>query len=116
MWRLAKYEFAGDLVVNGSYDPEKRWVIGFDDLVGAHGGFGGPQTKPFLIYPSEWTDEPPNLVGSVQVHQFLKQHTSDEAVADAAEAVSEQPQEICAAAERVARRAERPEQPADDVA
>ena len=49
--RLAEYEYAGDIVVNGSYDPEKRWVIGFDDLVGAHGGLGGPQTQPFLIYP-----------------------------------------------------------------
>ena len=74
--RLSEYEYAGDIVVNGSYDPEKRWVIGFDDLVGAHGGLGGPQTQPFLIYPSGWTDEPPKLVGSVDVHKFLLRHTS----------------------------------------
>lgn len=75
--RLAEYEYAGDIVVNGSYDPEKRWVIGFDDLVGAHGGLGGPQTEPFLMYPSAWTDEAPKLVGSVDVHHFLKRHTSE---------------------------------------
>ena len=50
--RLAEYDYAGDIVVNGTYDPEKRWVMGFDELVGAHGGLGGPQTEPFLIYPS----------------------------------------------------------------
>jgi hypothetical protein len=75
--RLAEYEYAGDIVVNGAYDDEKRWVIGFDDLVGAHGGLGGPQTQPFLMYPSAWTDEAPKLVGSVDVHHFLKRHTSE---------------------------------------
>jgi hypothetical protein len=73
--RLAEYGYAGDVIVNGSYDAEKRWVMGFDELVGAHGGFGGPQTQPFLIYPSDWTEDPPNLVGSVEVHHFLKRHT-----------------------------------------
>jgi hypothetical protein len=43
--------------------------------VGAHGGLGGMQTQPFLIYPSAWTDEPPELVGSVDVHHFLMKHT-----------------------------------------
>jgi hypothetical protein len=73
--RLAEYEYAGDIVVNGTYDPEKRWVMGFDELVGAHGGLGGPQTQPFLIYPSTWTEEAPKLVGSVDVHTFLKRYT-----------------------------------------
>ena len=52
-------------------------MIGFDELVGAHGGLGGPQTQPFLIYPTGWTDEAPKLVGSVDVHHFLKRHTSE---------------------------------------
>jgi uncharacterized membrane protein YvlD (DUF360 family) len=77
--RLAEYEYAGDIVVNGAYDPETRQVVGFDDLVGAHGGLGGPQTQPFLIYPAAWTDEPPELVGSVAVHRFLREHTSVDA-------------------------------------
>ena len=77
--QLAEYEYTGDIVVNGAYDPEKRWVMGFDELVGAHGGLGGPQTQPFLIYPAAWTDEAPKLVGSVEVHRFLKRHTSEKA-------------------------------------
>ena len=87
---LAKYEYAGDIVVNGAYDPEKRWVMGFDELVGAHGGFGGPQTQPFLIYPTSWTEKPPTLVSSIAVHHFLKRHTSERGTpppsADAGEA------------------------------
>jgi uncharacterized membrane protein YvlD (DUF360 family) len=89
--RLAEYEYTGDIVVNGAYDPEKRWVIGFDDLVGAHGGVGGPQTQPFLIYPAEWTDETPTLVGSVEVHRFLKRHTSGDPSPPAPEIPHPQP-------------------------
>lgn len=73
--RLAGYEHSGDIIVNGTFNPSTNQVIGFDDLVGAHGGLGGMQTQPFLIYPSEWTDTPPELVGSVDVHHFLMKHT-----------------------------------------
>jgi hypothetical protein len=54
--RLAGYANAGDIVVNGAYDPSTRQIIGIDDLVGAHGGVGGMQTQPFIVYPSDWTD------------------------------------------------------------
>jgi uncharacterized membrane protein YvlD (DUF360 family) len=75
---LAAFEHSGDIVVNGKFDPSTNWVIGFDDLVGAHGGLGGMQTQPFLIYPADWTDTSPELVGSVDVHQFLRRHTSND--------------------------------------
>jgi putative membrane protein len=97
--RLAEYEYTGDIVVNGAYDPAKRWVIGFDELVGAHGGVGGPQTQPFLIYPAGWTDEAPELVGSVEVHQFLKRHTSASPPPPCAREGSERTEQISTVAE-----------------
>jgi hypothetical protein len=109
--RLAEYEYSGDIVVNGSYDPEKRWVIGFDDLVGAHGGFGGPQTQPFLIFPTGWTDQEPKIVGSVAMHNFLSTHTSDKPVV-----VPEQQDDTWPEAARVSELPQRPERPTDDVA
>lgn len=72
---LVQFEHAGDIIVNGAYDPSTGWVIGFDDLVGAHGGVGGMQTQPFIAYPAAWTDTPPEIIGSVGVHNFLKAHT-----------------------------------------
>jgi uncharacterized membrane protein YvlD (DUF360 family) len=110
--RLAEYEYAGDIVVNGSYDPEKRWVTGFDDLVGAHGGFGGPQTQPFLIFPAGWTDEEPKIVGSVSLHKFLRTHTS----ADNAVAPEPREDDTVSAAERLAEIPGQQERRADDVA
>lgn len=83
--QLAGYEHSGDIIVNGAFNPSTNHVIGFDELVGAHGGLGGMQTQPFLVYPSEWTDQPPELIGSVDVHRFLMQHTRSAAETPTAE-------------------------------
>jgi hypothetical protein len=71
---LAQFEQSGDIIVNGAWDPSTNWVIGFDDLVGAHGGVGGMQTEPFIAYPSAWTYQPPEIIGSVGIHRFLREH------------------------------------------
>lgn len=81
--RLAAYANAGDIVVNGTYDPSTGHVIGIDDLVGAHGGVGGMQTQPFILYPTDWTDRAPELVGAASLHRFLRRHAlGEEAPAD----------------------------------
>jgi uncharacterized membrane protein YvlD (DUF360 family) len=53
--RLDTFPHVGDLVVNGMYDPSIGEVAAFEELVGSHGGLGGPQTEPFLIHPSSWS-------------------------------------------------------------
>ena len=73
--RLAGYANAGDVMVMGAYNRSTGWVIAIDDLVGAHGGVGGMQTRPFLVYPAAWTARPPELVGAASVHQFLRRCT-----------------------------------------
>ena len=40
-------------MVNARYDPERDEVAAFEAQVGSHGGLGGPQTHPFLLYPSD---------------------------------------------------------------
>jgi hypothetical protein len=76
--RLAGYANAGDVIVNGAYDQASGYVVGIDALVGAHGGVGGMQTRPFLIFPSAWTERDPELVGATAVHRFLRRHTLGE--------------------------------------
>jgi hypothetical protein len=83
--RLAGYANAGDIIVNGTYNPSTGQVIGIDDLVGAHGGVGGMQTQPFLIYPAEWTARAPQIVGTRALHRFLRRHTLGEPVAPTAD-------------------------------
>lgn len=73
--RLASYPNIGDIVVNSLFEPETGHVAAFEELIGCHGGAGGQQTAPFLLYPSEW-GSPPLLVGAEQVHAFLNQHVA----------------------------------------
>ena len=60
-----------DLLVNSFYDEETDEVCAFEELIGSHGGLGGNQTKPFILYPCEW-ENPGELVGSESIYKFLK--------------------------------------------
>ncbi len=60
-----------DILVNSFYDSENNEVCAFEELVGSHGGLGGDQTKPFILYPSDWTD-PGELIGAASIYSFLK--------------------------------------------
>ena len=60
-----------DIMVNSFYDAENDEVCAFEELIGSHGGLGGNQTKPFILYPSEWP-EPGELIGAESIYKFLK--------------------------------------------
>ena len=60
-----------DILVNSFYDPESGDICAFEELIGSHGGLGGTQTKPFILYPSDW-DCPEELVGAKSIYDFLK--------------------------------------------
>lgn len=60
-----------DILVNSFYDSENDEVCAFEELIGSHGGLGGNQTKPFILYPSEW-HEPGDLIGAESIYKFLK--------------------------------------------
>lgn len=49
--RIARFPQSGDLILFGNYDPEKDLVICFEKQWAAHGGLGGAQDYPFILYP-----------------------------------------------------------------
>jgi hypothetical protein len=51
--RLASFPHSGDLLLLGAWNPEKGSVVSFEDQVASHGGMGGPQDYPFVMYPAE---------------------------------------------------------------
>jgi hypothetical protein len=69
--RIDAFAHVGDLLVNSSYDPELDEVAAFEELVGSHGGFGGPQTRPFLLAPVTLPFDGEPLVGSPAIHAQL---------------------------------------------
>ncbi len=61
-----------DLMVNSRYDADLDEVAAFEEQVGSHGGLGGPQTHPFLLYPVELSAPPARIFTSVGMHRVLK--------------------------------------------
>jgi hypothetical protein len=47
-------------------------VAAFEELIGCHGGMGGYQTQPFLLYPAQWKVEGGDIVGAGSVYKQLK--------------------------------------------
>ncbi|MEU8875079.1 phage holin family protein [Streptomyces javensis] len=73
--RTAHFRNTPDIMVNSSYDPARGTVHAFEEQIGSHGGLGGEQGHPFLLWPAELT--PPvaageELVGAERVHQVLR--------------------------------------------
>ena len=69
--RQNSFENMPDILVNSFYDSEIDEVCAFEELIGSHGGLGGNQTKPFIIYPNEW-ENPGELIGAESIYGFLK--------------------------------------------
>jgi uncharacterized membrane protein YvlD (DUF360 family) len=61
-----------DIMVGSFYDPQLDEGCAFEELICFHGGLGGPQTRPFILYPSSF--ELPNdpLIGAASVHGLLR--------------------------------------------
>ncbi|MCQ8192892.1 phage holin family protein [Streptomyces rugosispiralis] len=73
--RTAHFRNTPDIMVNSAYDPASGTVHAFEEQIGSHGGLGGEQGHPFLLWPAELT--PPvaageELVGAERVHQVLR--------------------------------------------
>jgi hypothetical protein len=68
---------APEIYVNSAYDPVLDEVSAFEELVGCHGGLGGWQTRPLLVYPADWSldadllDDLGRLRGAETVHRQL---------------------------------------------
>jgi hypothetical protein len=50
--RVANFPSAGDLIINSAIYPNGQ-VASFEEMVGSHGGMGGPQTDAFILHPSD---------------------------------------------------------------
>jgi putative membrane protein len=61
-----------DILVNSFYNVDANEVAAFEELIGCHGGMGGYQTQPFLLYPADWQLEEDQLVGAASVYRQLK--------------------------------------------
>ena len=74
--RQNSFENMPDILVNSFYDSKKDEVCAFEELIGNHGGLGGNQSKPFILYPEKW-GETDDLIGAEAIYKFLKDNIEE---------------------------------------
>jgi hypothetical protein len=70
--RTDAFPHCPDVMVNSAFWDETGEVAAFEELVGSHGGMGGTQSHPFVLYPADlgWPGEP--VVGAERVHRVFR--------------------------------------------
>ena len=75
--RTSSFEHTPDILVNSFYDEEADEVCAFEELVGSHGGTGGDQTKPFILYPSSWKVSDDEIIGAENIYKLIKENLAE---------------------------------------
>ncbi len=70
--RTDGFEHVADIMVGSFYDPDLDEGCAFEELISFHGGLGGLQTRPFILYPGELPVPEEPILGAAAVHQLLK--------------------------------------------
>ncbi|WP_041819000.1 phage holin family protein [Streptomyces davaonensis] len=78
--RTHSFPHTADIMVNSMHDPIDGEVLAFEEQIGSHGGLGGAQGRPFLLWPrvlSTPVEDGTDLVGAEQVHHVLRRWLSE---------------------------------------
>ncbi|MBE6492263.1 MAG: phage holin family protein [Methanobrevibacter sp.] len=75
--RTSSFEHTPDILVNSFYDEEADEVCAFEELVGSHGGAGGDQSKPFILYPSSWKVSDDEIIGAENIYKLIKENLAE---------------------------------------
>ncbi len=70
--RNSSFKYTPDILVNSFYDAKKDEVCAFEELIGSHGGVGGSQSEPFILYPSDWNVSDEDIIGAENIYRILK--------------------------------------------
>ncbi len=83
--RTDSYPHCADIMINSMWDPQTEEVAAFEHLVGSHGGLGGEQTHPFVLYPASLPAPASPVRGADELHQVFRgwlAHLGHEAFAE----------------------------------
>ena len=69
--RTSRFPHVADLMVGSFYDPVLDEGCAFEELISFHGGLGGPQTQPFILYPPGLPQPAGPILGAAAVHAVL---------------------------------------------
>lgn len=61
-----------DIMINSIYDPILDEACAFEEKLGSHGGLGGPQSYPFILFPSSWEYPSSHIISAENIHKLMK--------------------------------------------
>jgi hypothetical protein len=70
--RLDVFDHVGDIVAISRVEPGTDLVTSYEPLVGCHGGLGGAQEDPFILYPRDWPLPSEPLEGAPAIYTTLR--------------------------------------------
>ena len=70
--RTDGFSNVADIMVGSFYDPDLDEGCAFEELISFHGGLGGLQTRPFILFPRQMPVPEGPILGAAAVHQLLK--------------------------------------------
>jgi hypothetical protein len=73
--REDSFPSAPDIMVISTYWKDTDEVAAFEEQVGSHGGTGGEQSKPFILYPREFDLGTEQILGAEAVYRVFKRWT-----------------------------------------
>jgi uncharacterized membrane protein YvlD (DUF360 family) len=65
------FAHVADILIGSFYDPSLDEGCAFEELISFHGGLGGTQTRPFLLYPAALPLPTGQIVGAETVNRVL---------------------------------------------
>jgi uncharacterized membrane protein YvlD (DUF360 family) len=69
--RADGFAHVADIMVGSFYDSTLEEGCAFEELISFHGGIGGPQTRPFVLYPAELPPPRGPIIGAAAVNELL---------------------------------------------
>lgn len=70
--RENSFKFVPDLLINSKYWSKTDEVAAFEELIGCHGGLGGTQSRPFILFPKNLPIPKVEIIGAEHVYHVFK--------------------------------------------
>ena len=70
--RTDGFSHVADIMVGSFYNADLDEGCAFEELIGFHGGIGGPQTRPFILFPEALPLPDVEIVGAAHVNELLR--------------------------------------------
>ncbi len=75
--RADRFPNAPDILVMSTYWKDPDEVAAFEELVSSHGGAGGAQCRPFILYPAGFELGTDKIIGAETVYRVFKRWTHE---------------------------------------